>query len=405
MDAAAGISLGHRADLFDRKRAHSRSRVRPHFLLKKPASAADGGSLDLGLSVVENEGLGISTTLHRPHMRSLSGGSATLLPPPPPPGASYVHPMRQTPRPYTPPAAATAAVRSHHTSLSGSAAGDDDNDHNDDSQPFPDLPLDDPTSSARLFHKTSSLTASDRGSRCPSAAQHYDVLPPLHPVSSQTNIAGGRASSSLSRPVDGGSLRETVSPISRSSLDFPFRSKSSRTSTTTATTAPPITTTTTATADPAVHAAAVIAARQAFEDREAAKSRKLEQRSLKAQGKKQLRRQQQQRPEHGRGEGGLSSSGRVPHLPFRHPHLHHQRKTSDKSGSYSDGTGTAASHSYYEGAKANGVEEGENARSSGGGGGARGFKLQSPRSAWLLFLTWLRTRIFKMGKKIKKKTG
>lgn len=92
------------------------------------------------------------------------------------------------------------------------------------------------------------------------------------PAISQTNITG-RSSFGYTR--DNGSALDTPSPISRSSLDFVFRSKT-RTS-----------------VDPVSRAATIQAARQAFEEKEEAKNRKFEQQQMKEEEKQTRRREKQ----------------------------------------------------------------------------------------------------------------
>ncbi|WEW59905.1 hypothetical protein PRK78_005387 [Emydomyces testavorans] len=354
------LITGYRTDILDKKnKCRNKVPMLPHL---KKASQDRSASLDLNLSAVENEGLGIYTNLDRDkrygdayvtatrlagstgHHRSISGNSqysATMtMSSANKPGSQYVHPMRQTPRPYTP------VNRSHQNSITGSAS---------DTQQFPDLDDQTTSNSRERFNKPPSLNSSMEPRRSFNIQRENLTI---FQSSSQTNVA--RTSSSFSRPLDTSSARETISPISRSSLEFPFRSKS-RPSTT----------------DPVARAAAVQAARQAFEDREAAKSRKIEQRTQKAQNK-ELRRREHKEQHH--------SSSRTPRLTdftFR------SQSESEKRG-HLDGSNNGQS-GYYEGNKA------RHASKEG-----TGLKLKSPKNAWLLFLTWLRTRIFKMGKKIKK---
>lgn len=173
----------------------------------------------------------------------------------------------------------------------------------------------------------------------------------LFPTSSSTNVAGATAST----------RSRTVSPISRNSLEFPFRSKS-RTSISTST-------------DPIARAAAVQAARQAFEDREAAKARKFE----KAQDKELFRRERKDQPEQKQPKQKCT-------------YLYGEMNSRPEDSRRQSGS-ARQSRDLYRDATHGPVEKTE------------GFKMRDPKSAWLLFLTWLRTRIFKMGRRIKKKSG
>ncbi|KAE8348561.1 hypothetical protein BDV28DRAFT_143198 [Aspergillus coremiiformis] len=165
------------------------------------------------------------------------------------------------------------------------------------------------------------------------------------PGISQTNITC-RSSFGYSR--DNGSTLDTASPISRSSLDFVFRART-RTST-----------------DPISRAATVQAARQAFEEKEAAKTRRFEELQMKA-AEKQMRRKDKQ---HWRAslrdeEAPTPVWAKVP------------QETLDLPGA-SDPISPIS-------------QPGPNSGS---------WKSQS-KSKWMLFLTWLRTRIFKLRGRIR----
>ncbi|KAE8145372.1 hypothetical protein BDV25DRAFT_164802, partial [Aspergillus avenaceus] len=164
------------------------------------------------------------------------------------------------------------------------------------------------------------------------------------PGISQTNITG-RSSFGYSR--DTGSTLDTASPISRSSLDFVFRSRT-RTS-----------------ADPISRAATVKAARQAFEEKEAAKTRKFEEQQMKAE-ERQIRRKEKH---HWRGS---LRDDEAPSLNMEND----SQKTSDihDTSPVPPKSGPDTKH--------------------------KSWKSQS-RNTWMLFLTWLRTRVFKVRRKIR----
>jgi hypothetical protein len=126
-------------------------------------------------------------------------------------------------------------------------------------------------------------------------------------------------------------------------------------------------------------AAAVQAARQAFEDKEAAKRRKLEQQTIKAQDK-QSRRKEKKEQQH---------SGK---LKSRSEHSLSETRANEKRSPL-EGT-------EYGRIPLAETTDGHSRGVSSGGKQSRG--IAGPKSAWVLFLTWLRTRIFKLGKKIKK---
>lgn len=311
-------------------------------LRKMSRDEAPSTSIDLSRSSTEQEGLGIHMKLDRDrrgsdsltgvtyrrtpsglHNRSTSGtsqfstgttssGSRR--------GSQYVHPLRPTPRAYTPPLS-----QSHQTS------GNESERENDS----PEVEL--RTLASSETHRPT-CAASGPVPRL-SLQIENDVLIQGVPNLSQTNVAG-RPSFGYSR--DNGSTLDTASPISRSSLDFVFRSRT-RTST-----------------DPVSRAATIQAARQAFEDKEAAKARRLEKQQTKAEEKQTWRRVKSQRSED-------------PESPAVQP----QERLSEK-------------HSSLKGSKPE-VRDQQPPTS---------WKSQS-KSTWMLFMTWLRTRVFKIRRKLR----
>ncbi|KAE8387174.1 hypothetical protein BDV23DRAFT_161594 [Aspergillus alliaceus] len=170
----------------------------------------------------------------------------------------------------------------------------------------------------------------------------FTILPGI----SQTNITS-RSSFGYSR--DNGSTLDTTSPISRSSLDFVFRSKT-RTST-----------------DPISRAATVQAARQAFEEKEAAKTRRFEEQQMKAEEKEMKRKEKHHWRASSKDEEApgpvweKEPPGETPNFPPASDPISSTAKPRPSSGSW---------------------------------------KSQS-KSTWMLFLTWLRTRIFKLRRRIR----
>jgi hypothetical protein len=163
------------------------------------------------------------------------------------------------------------------------------------------------------------------------------------PGISQTNVTG-RPSFGYSR--DNGSIVDTASPISRPSLDHVFRSRT-RTST-----------------DPVSRAATIQAARQAFEEKEAAKARRLEKQQIKADERQTRRLVKRNSPE---AQGSPATQSR--------------EEISEKKGNNKDN----------QWAKAYSDEP------------SVSWKSQS-KSNWVLFMTWLRTRVFKFRRRIRKMT-
>ncbi|KAJ5951773.1 uncharacterized protein N7479_010186 [Penicillium vulpinum] len=313
-------------------RSHKSKSMKPKvhikpILRKISRDDAPSTSIDLSRSSTDQEGLGIYMNFERErsgsasltgvtykrtpsglHNRSTSGtsqfsngsGSSASKP-----GSQYVHPMRQTPRAYTPPLG-QSYEESSHDSEELAESPESDPAFIQETRPGPALP--------RL-----SLQIQD---------DSFTRLPGI----SQTNVTS-RPSFGYSRETDG-----TASPMSRTSLDFVFRSRT-RTST-----------------DPISRAATVQAARQAFEDKEAAKNRRLEKQQIKAEERGSRRRLKR-------------------HMSEEHESpVQSREEISEKPRSFPVHGSVEASASW---------------------------KSQS-KSTWVLFMTWLRTRVFKLRRKIKK---
>ncbi|KAJ5300550.1 uncharacterized protein N7443_005552 [Penicillium atrosanguineum] len=319
-------------------------------LRKMSRDEAPSTSIDLSRSSTEQEGLGIYMNLDRDrrrsdsltgvafrrtpsglHNRSTSGtsqfstgttssGSRR--------GSQYVHPLRPTPRAYTPPLS-----QSYQTS--GNESEQENESPEVESRPLANLETHRPTRAASGPVPRLSLQIES------------DVLIQGIPNLSQTNVAG-RPSFGYSR--DNGSTLDTASPVSRSSLDFVFRSRT-RTST-----------------DPVSRAATIQAARQAFEEKEAAKARRLEKQQNKAEEKpawRRVKRKQSDGPE----------SPESPESPAVQPN----ERLSEKASSSKE-------------PKRPEVRDQQPPTS---------WKSQS-KSTWMLFMTWLRTRVFKIRRKLRK---
>lgn len=168
---------------------------------------------------------------------------------------------------------------------------------------------------------------------------------PLHGISQTT--ATGRSSFGYAR--DNGSALDAPSPMSRSSLDFVFRSKP-RTS-----------------VDPMSRAATVQAARLAFEEKEEAKTRKFEQQQMKAE-EKQTRRKEKHHWRTSMRDEDLHSS--TPEILSEKPSVNDRP---DPSTTPPQPAQPAT------------------------------FKTWKSRSknTWMLFIIWLRTRVFKLRRKVR----
>ncbi|KAL4951814.1 hypothetical protein BDW69DRAFT_169103 [Aspergillus filifer] len=301
-------------------------------------------SIDLSRSSFEQEGLGIYTSYDRDsvqhdlytnfparrklsdlHRRSTSGTSQLSTASSSSmgrPGSQYVHPMRRGPRAYTPPLISRSRQNSYFES-DGSQRGE---------ALEGDLWTQSKSELENHYVPASSVSRPRLSLHLPDSSSS-----PL-PGASQTNVTG-RASFGYSR--DNTSIIDATSPTSRSSLDFVFRSRT-RTS-----------------MDPVSRAATVQAARQAFEEKEAAKNRKLEEQRIRAE-EKQLKRKEKQN-QRTSVTGGDIHEKTLGYNPLETAHRSHSKQSPTKPETW---------------------------------------KSQS-KSTWMLFLTWLRTRIFKFRRRVR----
>ncbi|KAL4917055.1 hypothetical protein BDW62DRAFT_211415 [Aspergillus aurantiobrunneus] len=307
-------------------------------------------SIDLSRSSFEQEGLGIYTSYEKDsiqrdlntnfptrkklssfHRRSMSGtsqlstASSSSMGKP---GSHYVHPMRRTPRAYTPPLV-PHSCQNYYFESDGSQKGE---------------VAEDPLAQSNLEINDQYTHASSMPKPRLSLHLPDSSFMPL-PGASQTNVTG-RPSFGYSR--DNGSTLDTTSPTSRSSLDFVFRSRT-RTS-----------------MDPVSRAATVQAARQAFDEKEAAKIRKFEEQRVKAE-EKQAKRKEKLGHRTSIRDGDIEEKG----------------WEQDSSNYYNSHDAPHCSHSTTRPSQ-----------------NPENWKFQS-KSAWMLFLTWLRTRIFKFRRRIR----
>lgn len=270
-------------------------KIKPY--LRKLSLKEENARVDLSKSVAENEalaGLGIhdfSTVSPRSasdvrfepvnsgrarHQRATSNGSqfSTSSVGTQRPSAPYMHPMRHTPRPYTPPIA-----KSYTTSVLGSEDSDEITDvmvEEDIRYRVPQRGVYDPqplpTSSLRSESVSSSTLPAARAPLHLHTNGSFNRLPfPQNP--SQSSLTGSMPTS-RSR---GGTLQsfvsvDTASPSSRTSMDKAlgmFRGRSAED------------------VDPAARAASIRAARIAYTEREEAKAAKAEKEELKRLGREQ----------------------------------------------------------------------------------------------------------------------
>ena len=249
----------------------SKSRVKIKPLLRKFTSQ-ENVLVDLSRSAAENAGLGIYSSSeikrsqpeldnrHGFHDRTVSAASevSTNTFSSNRDGIHYVHPMRQTPRPYTPPVGTP-----YKTSLESEA------------------PTINTSSDAAFIDPRSRATTPTPYASLPSTRRPL----PLHvrtgsaarlTSSSQTNLPG--TPSSLRFNTDTITSSEVVSPTTRSSLEgvFRIRSRSNTANTNN---------------DPVAQAATVQQMRKQFREKEAAKELKYQQAEARAQEKEAKRRE------------------------------------------------------------------------------------------------------------------
>ncbi len=256
-----------------------RVKIRP--MLRK-LSSSNVNSIDLSRSAAENEGLGIfgpsdlgsdgrtsADVLRGYHHRSNSQVSTTTSSSTHPTITQYVHPFRQTPRPYTPPLAT-----SYQTSL--------------DSEPTEAGPVSASSDALDLDSYYGQPVSSTSYAPLPSSPR---IPPPLHirthsssrlTSSSQTNLPGTLSSlrqQTSTKPLD------TMLPSGRSSLGTVFR-KRSRANT--------ATNPETEAAEYAARAATVAHLRREFNDREEAKQLRYQEAEARAQAKEIAKRQKRE---------------------------------------------------------------------------------------------------------------
>ncbi len=249
----------------------SKSRVMIKPLLRK-LSSPEQNSIDLSRSPAENEGLGIYKSSEiRPapgannaefggrrdyHRRNASDHShiSTMSAPAHRYGTQYVHPMKQTPRPYTPP---TAPSYPHSldgeimaTGVRVSSEANPRDYSFEVASTYASLPT--------LRRMTPTLDGP------PGSYTHFAHL-------SQTNLPA--TPSSLRFQTDYIEARDMMLPSTRSSLESAFRTRHR------------------AHTDPAAQAATVAALRQKFNEKEAAKDLKFQQ----AEARKKEKREEEER--------------------------------------------------------------------------------------------------------------
>ena len=262
-----------------KERKSSKVKIKP--MLRK-FSSQEHVSIDLSRSAAENEGLGIYTSSENSgapdsgsarrggyHNRTTSATSqlsSTTTSSNPRFGGQYVHPMRQTPRPYTPPIA-----NSYKTSLESEAPTVNTSVKTSIDAPYSD------SNSRSTSYSVGTPYAPLPSSRRPAPLHVRTGSAGRLASSSQTNLPG--TPSSLRFNSDAITPSEMVAPAGRSSLESAFRMRSRSNP---------------ADVDPAAQKAIVDIKRQEFNEREAAKDLKYQQAEARAQEKEAKRRERKE---------------------------------------------------------------------------------------------------------------
>ena len=354
--------------------APSRTKTKIKPLLRKLTGPEDN-SLDLSRSAADNEGLGIyasdygssqwtptdgafaSSGKRGPtHNRSTSGASQFSTATTASGSRQYVHPMRQTPRPYTPPIAQSYqnSVLGSEYSADGAGVGSDEEE--------------------RIRQIVRDASCRVANSQSPSSqAMPLQIQTNVSSAklldTSQTNLSG--TTSSARRRADTMSPTDPASPKSRSSLERNFMKRSRTMS------------------DPASRAESIRAARQAFTEKEAAKAQKAEKeemRALERQNRKlEKLRESQREKSSNKGKSPNQSAGqneKIDGVAGRE----YSTLTPGQSVSGLGGDGGAHTQG----------RPGMNRRRSEGANTAT----STAHGRWVAFVVWLKTRLFKLGRKM-----
>jgi hypothetical protein len=270
------------------------------------------------------------------------------------PTAPYAHPMRQTPRPYTPPIA-----KSYTTSMIGSEGSDEAMDIMSDDE---------------YRHRQRMFDPSHRSDSFGSIPAHP---PPLHIHTSgsltrlnnmsQSSLQGGRSRGDTLRSVD------TLTPSSRTSMDktltFIRTGKGDES------------------VDPASRAASIRAARIAYNEKEEAKAMRAE--------KEAMKQRERESRKHAKNDDRIRRKSDADETGTRIRSNSGNEKQEFVGKAYNDFTPAHSRSLPALVATAN------------SGGRTRAYTKSSSRSSrrsvkssWLGFLAWFRTRLLRLGKKL-----
>ncbi|KAI4194127.1 MAG: hypothetical protein LQ346_003753 [Caloplaca aetnensis] len=344
-----------------------KAKVKIKPLLRK-ISSQDQNTVDLSKSVAENEGLGLYTSSTAGESRKTSSDvghpgyhnrtaseashvSATTISSHQKYGAQYIHPMRQTPLPYTPPLTNSFAnsVESGESATGGPAAVPKDLIHHDHEKQHMNL-----TSYAPL--------PSPRRTRPPLHVRTGST--PRLASSSQTNLPG--TPSSLRLQTDNIDTPVAM-PSTRTSFDSMFR-KRSRANTI---------------EDPVARAAQVAVLRKEFDERERFKDeQRREQEARKAQ-KEAKRQQKRDESQQRKSETIARKRAQSNTMSEKSATRAYQAQQDTMSRQTTGGGGSTAQRPQTRGSS----------KRAGGAGKAVANK-------WQLFVFWLKTMLLKLKRKM-----
>jgi hypothetical protein len=375
--------------------ATSTPKLKP-YLRKTSGSRDDQGKLDLSRSTKENEGLaglGIQdlgpktagdVTFTHPrrrttsHTRTVSGcssvsnGSGSFKPTHP-----FIHPMRQTPRPYTPP------IPTHSST---SSLNDDEADESSDV-------VDDEFKLGNYRSRRSmSITSVPQIAPTPLSQSHtaldLGMVPKLTSNVSQSNLSTLSTRSGTSPPKHSRSRGEStisqdqaISPSSRTSIDkaFSFVSRKSD-------------------VDLTSRDDRIREARRKFEEKEAEKARKAEKEACKKQesGRSKSHRNEERHPS--RSEASDRNGSRRPSIVSAALQRNKSKKEERKRDSITDKFDSRAYENYAESNEASLPVRGRKAGASEKTPATvQQYRPKPAKGGWMKFETWVRTRVSSCG--------
>jgi hypothetical protein len=376
--------------------AASTPKLKP-YLRKTSSSKDDQGKLDLSRSTTENEGLaglGIQdigartasdVSFSNPkrrttsHSRTVSGcssvsnGSGSFKPTHP-----FIHPMRQTPRPYTPP------IPTHSST---SSLNDDEADESSDV-------VDDEFKLGNGYRSRRSMSISSTPQIAPTplsqshTALDLGMVPKLTSNVSQSNLSTLSTKSGSSPPKQSRSRGEStisedqaISPSARTSIDkaFSFVSRKSDLELTS-------------------RDERIREARRKFEEKEAEKNRKAEKEAYKKQESDRSKSYRHEERQSRRSEASDRNGSRRPSIVSTTLQMSKNRKDERKRDSINEKFDSRAYENYAESNEASLPVRGRKAGASEKTPATvQQYRPKPAKGSWVKFETWVRTRVSSCG--------